>query len=100
MFRLITVVLLLACANCGPSNPVNRPTPDPEDCASACSNLKRLGCPEGQDIFTPDQDAGQDAGSTISCTAWCEYTQKQGHALNASCVTKITACDQISNCDW
>lgn len=100
---LLPFVLLAACASCtGNSGPANRPTPDTESCESACANMKTLGCPEGNDIFIPDQseDAGPDAGQTVSCALWCEDVQKKGHALNAGCVTKITACDQLSTCDW
>lgn len=110
LFLLLALPLVLtSCASCGQAGPANRPTPDPENCESACANLKKIpnadggiGCPEGEDIFTPDQspDAGPDAGTTVSCTAWCEETQKNGHALDAACVSKITTCEAISTCDW
>jgi len=106
MFRFIAILtlplILASCASCGQSGPANRPDPDPENCASACAKLKDLGCPEGDDIFIPDQsaDAAPDTGTSVTCTFWCEDTQQKGHALDAACVSKITACADISTCDW
>lgn len=103
LFLLLSLPLVLtSCASCGQSGPSNRPDPDPESCGTACANLQRLGCPEGNDIFIPDQtpDAGPDAGTSVTCTAWCEETQRNGHALNATCVSGIAACADLVNCDW
>ena len=93
---------LTACISCGNSGPANRPEPDPSNCAAACKTLKDKKCPEGDDIFVPDQDAGEtsDAGTKVSCTQFCEETQKNGHALNAQCVVGIKSCGDLINCDW
>lgn len=99
---LILPLVLISCTSCGPSGPANRPDPDPDNCETACANLKTLGCPEGNDIFIPDQseDAAPDAGETITCTTWCEDVQKKGHALDAACVSKVTSCENLATCDW
>lgn len=70
-----------------------RPPPvpiEPTDtnmCPSACENLRKLGCPEGN----PLED-----GTT--CETFCQTTQKEGHPLNPTCISTIKSCDEISSC--
>jgi hypothetical protein len=99
---LVFSALTVSCVSCGDNNgPSNRPAPDPVNCASACTKLKDLKCPEGDDIFVPDQgaEAGVDAGTLTTCTQFCEETQNKGHSLNAGCVMKITKCDEMKTCE-
>ncbi len=68
------------------------PTPDPvvpndtAKCKAACENLSRLGCPEGQPL--PDG---------TPCVKFCEDTQKNGHALNPTCMAKVKACSEVDS---
>jgi hypothetical protein len=94
MRRIITMLALVALATfslgakCGV-----RPQPmpvEPKDtamCASACDQLRMLGCEEGDNL---------EDGTT--CEQFCIDTQKSGHALRPSCVVDMTACDQLEKC--
>ncbi len=85
------IVLSLALLGCPPKDghdpviPTPRPPPtDTADCGKACDHMKELHCPEGE----PLEDG-------TSCQKFCEDTQNSGHALNPSCIVKITTCKQI-----
>lgn len=61
------------------------PTPVPtEGCAGACYHMKKLGCPEGNDL---------EDGTT--CTKFCEDTEKAGHPLNTECIIKAESCEAM-----
>lgn len=62
---------------------------DTEQCPAACENLRRLGCEEGDPIL--DQETGGD----VPCEIFCADTQGNGHALNPTCMARITSCDQV-----
>ena len=98
--HIFLFVLLALVHGCGPSGPANRPDPDPVNYASACKKLQDLKCPEGEDIVIPSSDGGADSGTRVTCTAWCEETQNNGHALNAGCVMGIATCADLTKCDW
>ena len=83
-FLLFIFSLFSTCG--GPPVPVPIEPGDTANCAPACENLRRLGCPEGDPI----------EGST--CEADCVAIQQSGHALNPTCVMNINSCHDISNC--
>lgn len=89
---LLATILLAIClmgGSCwGPVKPDPKIPDDSEMCADACDNLRNLGCEEGEDL--PDSE-----GNVVTCEIFCLETQGKGHALNPTCVAKITACDQL-----
>ena len=57
---------------------------DTADCGAGCAHLKKLGCPEG-DVLP----------NGTTCKAWCEETQKKGHALGPSCWVTVKECTNL-----
>jgi len=90
LIRFIASSVVLLLFSCGGQFDVV-PTPhvptDTPNCASACAHLNELKCEEGK----PLED-----GTT--CEAFCINTQNSGHALNPTCIMKITKCDEINTC--
>ena len=87
--RSLMLALVFGVVSCGPLRPPPYPI-DPGDtaqCPVACENLSLLGCPEGEPL-----------ADGTSCTEFCVRTQEQGHALNPTCLAKITSCDQVDSC--
>jgi len=81
---LFSFFIFSACYRSGPPTP-----PDAPSCASACSRLLALGCPEGQPVEAPD-------GSMISCTEWCEYSIKELKIdLKPACVSRLENCSLL-----
>lgn len=81
--RYLIFALFISC------NPVQTYNPvlpeDTDNCSVACDKLEMLGC---KDIAPPD----------LSCTKFCEETQKQGHALDVTCVIeKVRSCDDLDH---
>jgi hypothetical protein len=84
----LVFVILFTVSCCGGLRPPPVPI-EPDDthnCAAACENLRKLGCPEGDPV------------DAVTCEKDCVDIQESGHALNPTCVMKITACDQINAC--
>lgn len=90
MKRILTVVALvfafaaLTGGHCKPG-----PTPiEPEDtdkCAAACQRLQELKCPEAEPLAD---------GTT--CVQFCEQTQRNGHALNPTCIATVKSCAEVN----
>ena len=81
----VAVLAALTCAVRPPPIPI-----EPNDthmCAAACTNLQRLGCPEGAPI-----------DEKTTCTQFCVKTQQEGHAFNPTCLAGIADCIQIKSC--
>ena len=85
--RVAVVFILVSCSGTFDVVPTPNVPTDTPNCNSACARLNELKCEEGK----PLED-----GTT--CETFCINTQNSGHALNPSCVMKITACDQINTC--
>jgi hypothetical protein len=86
VFVLVTGQFLVG-ASCWPVVPKPDHSPDAAvrgTCSTACANLRRLNCAEGQPL--PD-------GTT--CEAFCERTEREGHAMNTSCVASVTSCSRL-----
>jgi len=87
---MIVVFSFCSAASC---DRIVKPDPklptDSDQCEAACANLKALGCEEGEDVIDGD------SGVAVTCTMFCLDLQGLGHALNPTCVAKITACDQL-----
>ena len=67
----------------------NIPDPNPvggTDCAAACTNMQKLGCPEGE----PLEDG-------TPCAKFCEDTEKMGHAMNTPCISTATTCGTMKS---
>ncbi len=60
---------------------------DAGQCASVCTRLQAMSCPEGQP--TP---------KGASCTEVCTTTINNGFSLNLNCVAQATSCAQVDNC--
>ncbi len=80
---LISVMIgvILACKSVPPM-PIE-PT-GTSSCPAACDQMKKLGCPEGEDV--PDGP---------SCIQFCVETQERGHSLNPQCLKTIDTCGEI-----
>lgn len=91
--KLATAILVFLATTAFSCDNVVKPDPklptDTDQCAPACENLRSLGCEEGEDLVNGETD------EVVTCEAFCKETQEKGHALNPTCVAKITACDQI-----
>lgn len=88
LIALLGAVLLAGALSC---TSFLRPNPiEPNDthmCKAACDKMAELRCPEA----APLED-----GTT--CQVFCEVTQKQGHALNPTCLAEIQSCSAIEAC--
>ena len=87
LFAILLTSNFLMGASCWPVVPKPDNTPDAAvrgTCSTACANLRRLNCSEGQPL--PD-------GTT--CEAFCERTEKAGHSMNTSCVASVTSCSRL-----
>jgi len=92
MKRALTLIPLVLLFSCIEPDPIPDPViPSAEECEAACKNLKRLGCPEGND-FTDGE------GRVVTCEAFCVNTQNKGHDLNPSCVAKVSSCEAVDSC--
>lgn len=83
--RLLPLLLLCGCT----FQPL---PPDPEplegDCASACANLRNLGCPEAEN--GPDGQV---------CEADCEIALKEGVIdPRTGCLSHVKACGEVAAC--
>jgi hypothetical protein len=85
MSRIILMVLLLM--GCGAPQPKPVEPNDTDQCKPACVRMADLGCPEGEPL-----------GNGMSCQQFCEDTQSRGHALNPTCLAKISSCGEIDAC--
>ena len=91
---LMCLALLVMAPDCGPPTPVPPPVPTPpvppdtDKCVSACANLTKLHCSEGDPIKMSD-------GSVVTCEQFCRDTQNQGVYLNPDCVSKVTKCSDV-----
>lgn len=87
MKRLLLIALvatLVACSGKPTPPPIVVEPEDTADCGDACAHLLKLGCEEGKSL-----------GDGTTCKAWCEETQRKGHALRPSCVLGITTCAEL-----
>lgn len=82
-----TLVIFSLFSTCGgPPVPVPVEPGDTANCAPACENLRKLGCPEGDPL------------EGVSCEDDCIKIQQSGHALNPTCVMNLNSCHDIANC--
>ncbi len=81
---LVFVAVMSFGGTCGQVKPTPIEPTDTADCAGACQHLQDLGCEEGE----PLED-----GTT--CEAFCEATQKSGHALRPACIITIPYCEAM-----
>lgn len=100
--------------SCASKQEIIEVTPTPpviEDrhlCMDACTNLRSLGCVEGDYIDTQKKCAdslqcafGQDCllgTCQASCETFCFETESNGVWLDPGCVSQITSCDMIESC--
>jgi hypothetical protein len=113
-------MIVAVMSDCKVVFPIITPNPpvvtDQSDCASACDNLKFLGCKEGNPIdmgttchvdadckdvhgVTDTTQACSALGTCMTtCVNFCTVTENQGVWLDPSCVAKVTSCDQIEQC--
>lgn len=110
---LSCLLLILSCtpASVQPTPEPQRPEPEPvvESCETACRTLKILGCDEADPIVSrhscnSDDDCESDgvcsAGTCVTtCEVFCEKTQALGVLLDVGCVTNVSSCEQVKECD-
>ncbi len=75
---------ILTGGHCKPG-PIPVEPEDTNKCAAACQRLQELRCPEGEILAD---------GTT--CVQFCEQTQRNGHALNPTCVMTIESCAEVN----
>lgn len=63
------------------------PVPATSDCSTACDNMRRLGCEEGE---TTDEGA--------TCEMWCENAARSPAPLPVACMTRAQSCEAAGNC--
>ena len=87
--RYLALAITILLLSCGGLRPIPLPIDpgDSDQCAPACARMESLGCPEGQPL-----------SDGTSCTQFCKDTQRAGHALNPTCLTKILTCEEIETC--
>jgi hypothetical protein len=122
LLRHLVSVLFIALLPASTCNNGRKVTPNPPvitdqgDCEAACSNLKALGCREGDPIDMntkcnvdadclgldgkPDSRQQCSALGTcyVSCTNFCIETENQGVWLDPTCVKNIKSCSEINSC--
>ena len=79
---IVASLSLIWCSSPGPA-----PAPAPSGaftCATACANLRKQGCDEGQPT---------DAGAT------CEDVCTNAGDLPVACITRAATCDAAENCE-
>lgn len=82
---IVLCALIFIGANCE-RKPVVIVPEDTHKCPEACSNLRSLGCEEGQDL---------EDGTT--CEDFCRETQERGHALNPTCLATVKSCAEVED---
>ena len=97
--RLLVLLLLVAgCTSLKPTDPapVVVSQPGKEFCPQACVHMATLAdggpCEPAMDIKLKD-------GGTLTCVQFCTYLHDNGIYWNTTCLTAISSCDQIENCN-
>jgi hypothetical protein len=84
--------------------PVVNSADEPKYCEPACINLKKLNCPEGQDlVYLGKCSSSSECAEgecikgkcTETCKMFCEETLKAGRYLGTQCLSKIDNCEDI-----
>ena len=98
-FILGFVVMLFAWPSCHPKpDPVPAEAGTSDDCASACENLKALGCPGWEG--SPGTDSEYGTRDDVSCEGVCiELLESDPNmTLFPLCTSKATTCAEIDLC--
>jgi hypothetical protein len=107
------IILLVTLAACAPSPMPSDPEPvitikeSKEDCAPGCAAIRKLKCPESENLVYPDQcKSNSDCSTgvcinnacTETCEMLCEAFIDQGRYLGAKCWETVSDCQQIELC--
>lgn len=106
---LVITIILSGFLGCFPTESPENPesTDQTNFCNSGCTNLKKLGCDEGQPLLTPwncSSSAECPEGSCIqgkcgfTCVQFCKDSITNGLELNAKCWSEINSCSKVNNC--
>ena len=95
--RIALFLLLFSTPQCQikPHNDVESGTPD--DCAAACENLARLGCPGAQGSPGKDETFGTE--DDVPCVEVCEEIMRTPPvSIHPNCVAAAKSCDAVERC--
>ncbi len=93
--RTVVVLVAFALAGCPAQPPKPPPTEEPDasrptgTCASACENMRRLGC-----------ELGKPTPNGASCESVCDRVQREngGAGFNVHCLARASACAGAEAC--
>lgn len=92
----------------GIPKPVVNAEDNPSFCNAGCANLRRLKCPEGEDLIYPLAcDSNDQCHSGLfcklgscreTCETLCEDIIGRGRKLAPKCWSEISECSEIEDC--